>query len=182
MQHVRQGNRRLGGRPAGSLHPLRDVRRSLPLLPGHRQPGICARSGRSSCCAGPTSSASRCRGRLKLALGIEKPITDEDLQHWSKIVYEACTMCNKCAHGLPDGHPARPADPRGARRPVGGGRRSGRPDGGRQQAGRGRQPAGRHRRGVRPAHGMDRRRVGSRAADGRRRAPTRWSSSPPSRS
>ncbi len=42
-------------------------------------------------------------GKLKVALGISKPITDEDLQHWSTIIYEACTVCNKCALVCPMG-------------------------------------------------------------------------------
>ena len=42
-------------------------------------------------------------GKLKLAMGIDKPITDEDLEHFSKIVYEACTMCNKCSMVCPMG-------------------------------------------------------------------------------
>ncbi len=42
-------------------------------------------------------------GKLKLALGLEKKLTDADLEHWSKIVYEACTVCNKCAHVCPMG-------------------------------------------------------------------------------
>jgi len=37
-------------------------------------------------------------GRLRLALGLDKPVTDADLKHWSTIVYEACTICNKCAY------------------------------------------------------------------------------------
>ncbi|HVN54837.1 MAG TPA: (Fe-S)-binding protein [Anaerolineaceae bacterium] len=42
-------------------------------------------------------------GKAKLALGIDKPITDADLHHFSKIVYEACTMCNKCSMVCPMG-------------------------------------------------------------------------------
>ena len=42
-------------------------------------------------------------GKMKLALGIEKRITDEDIKHFSKIVYEACTMCNKCSMVCPMG-------------------------------------------------------------------------------
>jgi Fe-S oxidoreductase len=42
-------------------------------------------------------------GRLRLALGLDKPVTDEDLRHWSTIVYQACTICNKCAHVCPMG-------------------------------------------------------------------------------
>jgi Fe-S oxidoreductase len=42
-------------------------------------------------------------GRLKLAMGIDKHIDDEDLEHYSKIVYEACTMCNKCSMVCPMG-------------------------------------------------------------------------------
>ncbi len=42
-------------------------------------------------------------GRAKLALGIDRKITDQDLTHWSTIVYEACTLCNKCAMVCPMG-------------------------------------------------------------------------------
>ncbi len=42
-------------------------------------------------------------GKLRLAVGLEKPITDEDLEHWSKIVFEACTVCNKCSLVCPMG-------------------------------------------------------------------------------
>lgn len=42
-------------------------------------------------------------GKVKLALGIDKKITDEDLLHWSKIIYEACTVCNKCSMVCPMG-------------------------------------------------------------------------------
>jgi len=42
-------------------------------------------------------------GKVKLALGVDKAITDEDIQKFSKIVYEACTMCNKCSMVCPMG-------------------------------------------------------------------------------
>ncbi len=42
-------------------------------------------------------------GKLKLLLGIDKPITEEDLVSASKIVYEACTLCNKCSMVCPMG-------------------------------------------------------------------------------
>ncbi|NTU83941.1 MAG: (Fe-S)-binding protein [Chloroflexales bacterium] len=42
-------------------------------------------------------------GKLKLALGVEKRISDADIEHWSTIVYEACTLCNKCAMVCPMG-------------------------------------------------------------------------------
>jgi len=42
-------------------------------------------------------------GKIKLMLGIDKRITDEDIQHASKIVYEACTLCNKCSMVCPMG-------------------------------------------------------------------------------
>lgn len=42
-------------------------------------------------------------GRLKLALGIERRITDEDLMAHSVFLYEACTVCNKCALACPMG-------------------------------------------------------------------------------
>jgi Fe-S oxidoreductase len=42
-------------------------------------------------------------GKAKLALGLDKPISDDDITHWSTIVYEACTLCNKCAMVCPMG-------------------------------------------------------------------------------
>lgn len=42
-------------------------------------------------------------GKFKLALGIDKKITDEDVAASSKIVYEACTLCNKCSMVCPMG-------------------------------------------------------------------------------
>jgi Fe-S oxidoreductase len=42
-------------------------------------------------------------GRLKLALGIEKPITQADLETWRTIDYEACTLCNRCSLVCPMG-------------------------------------------------------------------------------
>jgi Fe-S oxidoreductase len=42
-------------------------------------------------------------GMLKVRLGIEKPVSDDDLTHWSKIIYEACTLCNKCSMVCPMG-------------------------------------------------------------------------------
>jgi Fe-S oxidoreductase len=42
-------------------------------------------------------------GKLKLAFGIDKRITDEDVTNASKIVYEACTLCNKCSMVCPMG-------------------------------------------------------------------------------
>ncbi|MEI7644812.1 MAG: (Fe-S)-binding protein [Chloroflexales bacterium] len=42
-------------------------------------------------------------GRAKLALHLDKPVSDSDISHWSTIVYEACTLCNKCAMVCPMG-------------------------------------------------------------------------------
>ena len=42
-------------------------------------------------------------GKIKLALGIDKYITDDEIQSSSKIVYEACTLCNKCSMVCPMG-------------------------------------------------------------------------------
>ncbi len=42
-------------------------------------------------------------GRFKAAVGLDKPITDQALKAWSTIVYEACTLCNKCALVCPMG-------------------------------------------------------------------------------
>jgi len=42
-------------------------------------------------------------GGLKVSLGLSKRVTDADLQHWSAILYHACTLCNKCALVCPMG-------------------------------------------------------------------------------
>jgi Fe-S oxidoreductase len=42
-------------------------------------------------------------GGVKVFLGLDKPITDEDLSHWSDLNYEACTVCNKCSMVCPMG-------------------------------------------------------------------------------
>lgn len=42
-------------------------------------------------------------GRFKKALGLVKPVSDEALKKWSKLVFEGCTVCNKCAMVCPMG-------------------------------------------------------------------------------
>ena len=42
-------------------------------------------------------------GRIKVAAGLEKPITEADLSSWSDLVYQACTVCNKCSLVCPMG-------------------------------------------------------------------------------
>jgi len=42
-------------------------------------------------------------GKIKSLLGVNKRVTDEDLEHWSKLNYYACTVCNKCSMVCPMG-------------------------------------------------------------------------------
>ncbi len=42
-------------------------------------------------------------GKVKLAIGIDSEISDEDLLNWSSYVYHACTVCNKCSMVCPMG-------------------------------------------------------------------------------
>lgn len=42
-------------------------------------------------------------GRFKLAVGMDQPISDDDLSRWSAIDYEACTLCNRCSMVCPMG-------------------------------------------------------------------------------
>ncbi len=42
-------------------------------------------------------------GKLKVAMGLEKAVDDEDMLAWSKLMYQACTLCNKCALVCPMG-------------------------------------------------------------------------------
>lgn len=42
-------------------------------------------------------------GKLKVALGIQKRITESDLQHWKEINFTACSTCNRCSLTCPMG-------------------------------------------------------------------------------
>jgi Fe-S oxidoreductase len=42
-------------------------------------------------------------GRIKRAVGIEKPVSNEELENWSAYIYHACTLCNKCSFVCPMG-------------------------------------------------------------------------------
>lgn len=42
-------------------------------------------------------------GRLAKAVGLVKPVTDEELAAWSPLVYDACTLCGRCAMVCPVG-------------------------------------------------------------------------------
>ena len=42
-------------------------------------------------------------GRLSAALGLSEAITDDDVAEWSRLVYQACTLCNRCAMVCPMG-------------------------------------------------------------------------------
>ncbi|MGQ9674079.1 MAG: (Fe-S)-binding protein [Chloroflexota bacterium] len=42
-------------------------------------------------------------GRAKLAIGLDKPITEEELWRWSKMAYHSCTVCHKCSQACPMG-------------------------------------------------------------------------------
>jgi len=42
-------------------------------------------------------------GKFKTAFKLDKPVTDDDIAHWSMIDYYACTMCNKCSMVCPMG-------------------------------------------------------------------------------
>ncbi len=43
-------------------------------------------------------------GRLKKVLGLAKPVTDEMLQEWEPLVYDACTLCGRCSMVCPVGN------------------------------------------------------------------------------
>jgi len=43
-------------------------------------------------------------GRLAAALGLSKPVTDEELGAWSELVYDSCTLCGRCSLVCPVGN------------------------------------------------------------------------------
>jgi Fe-S oxidoreductase len=43
-------------------------------------------------------------GRLKKALGLSRPVTDDELEQWKELVYSSCTMCGRCSLVCPVGN------------------------------------------------------------------------------
>jgi Fe-S oxidoreductase len=43
-------------------------------------------------------------GKLGRALGLSKPLTDQDLADWETLVYDGCTMCGRCSMVCPVGN------------------------------------------------------------------------------
>ncbi len=43
-------------------------------------------------------------GRVKKALGLAQPVTDELLQEWEPLVYDACSLCGRCSMVCPVGN------------------------------------------------------------------------------
>jgi len=43
-------------------------------------------------------------GKLGKALGLSKPLTDQDLTDWETLVYDSCTMCGRCSMVCPVGN------------------------------------------------------------------------------
>ncbi len=43
-------------------------------------------------------------GRFAKALGLSKPVTDEELGEWETLVYDSCTMCGRCSMVCPVGN------------------------------------------------------------------------------
>lgn len=43
-------------------------------------------------------------GKLMSALGLSKPVTDEELADWEELLYDSCTMCGRCSMVCPVGN------------------------------------------------------------------------------
>lgn len=43
-------------------------------------------------------------GRLKKALGLVKPVTDQMLEEWRELLYDSCTLCARCSLVCPVGN------------------------------------------------------------------------------
>jgi Fe-S oxidoreductase len=43
-------------------------------------------------------------GKLAKALGLSKPVTDEELAEWEPLVYDSCTLCGRCSLICPVGN------------------------------------------------------------------------------
>ncbi len=102
-------------------------------------------------------------GRLKLALGLDRTISNEDLAAWSEIDFTACTLCNRCSMVCPMGIDSGSDHPRRTVRRCGGWHGAGRSGRCHTKAARRRQPAGRRRRCLGSPHRVGIRRLGSGA-------------------
>ncbi len=43
-------------------------------------------------------------GKLGKAMGLSKPLTEEDFADWEKLVYDSCTLCGRCSMVCPVGN------------------------------------------------------------------------------
>ena len=43
-------------------------------------------------------------GKLAKAIGVSKPVTDEELGEWETLVYDSCTLCGRCSMVCPVGN------------------------------------------------------------------------------
>ena len=43
-------------------------------------------------------------GKFAAALGLSKPVTDEELEEWEPLIYDSCTMCGRCSMVCPVGN------------------------------------------------------------------------------
>ncbi len=43
-------------------------------------------------------------GRLAKRLGLSKPVTDQELEEWSPLVYDSCSLCGRCSMVCPVGN------------------------------------------------------------------------------
>ena len=103
MQHLRQRDRRLGRRQLEACTRCGMCAEACHFYQATGNPEYAP--GLEDRAAAPRLRAALHRRRQAQGWrsGWHKPITDADLSHWSKIVYDACTMCNKCAMVCPMG-------------------------------------------------------------------------------
>lgn len=43
-------------------------------------------------------------GMFKSAIGLSKPVTDEELEDWKELIYNSCTLCGRCSMVCPVGN------------------------------------------------------------------------------
>ncbi len=43
-------------------------------------------------------------GKVKRAVGLSNPVTDDELDEWEELVYDSCTMCGRCSMVCPVGN------------------------------------------------------------------------------
>ena len=94
----------------GVVHPLRHVRRGLPLLRGHGQSEVHADLEDRAVQTGIQARVRAVRaGSIACSDSSAKSLRSSS-REWQDLLYDSCTVCGRCSLDVPDGHRHRRPD------------------------------------------------------------------------